>query len=626
MGRSAPAGSAPSEAAPPSLERLRGDAEEAERKVKDMEQELGNAKNEADKARIQEQLQAAQAAKGNGAPRPAPKPAKMQCAPGDPLCGDLEDLAPPPPPGAAAKAMASTAVAPEKPRGPRALDGEVALDPNGRFATTYRPGGGHLSAFEAAVSQGILPTTDRELVADVGARYAPEIEVPKGKALGLKLDWERAKLQPGGGPVHLRVALRSSAEAPAARPHLSVHLVLDVSGSMAGKPMEQARKAAQVLVDKLAATDDFSLVAFSTDARVVVPDGPVGARREQIKKTISEIKEGGGTNIGAGLELGYQQAHSKGIPEDAVKVVMLLSDGRANEGIVRQGQLAKLALDAFQDGIQTSSFGLGTDYDGPLMSAIGADGAGGYYYLRDSEQIAPALTAELDKRLDPVATAVEVRVRLRPEAQLLKVYGSRRLNEAEAAVVRTQEVAADKQAQQRDKIKENRATDQEGGMRFFLPAFARDDSHAMLLKLRLPEGVGSRPVALIEIKYKDRLAKKNASEEFPLTLAYATSDAESGGSVDPSVARTIQGFLAGEALAQASTLVAQGNRAEAAQMLAEREGILREAAASLREPLFLRDADRLARMQSQVRGKGEGAGDPLVLAMLLETAARVHQR
>jgi Ca-activated chloride channel family protein len=504
------------------------------------------------------------------------------------------------------------------------LDGEVAIDPNGRFATTYRPGGGHLSAFEAAIAQGILPASDRELVADVGARYAPGVEAPRGKALGLKFDWERAKLQPGGGPVHLRIGLRSSAEAPSARPHLSVHLVLDVSGSMAGKPMDNAKKAAQVLADKLAPTDDFSLVTFSTSARVEIADGPVGARREQIKKTIEGIQEGGGTNIGEGLAMGYQQAHSKAIPEDAVRVVLLLSDGRANEGTVQQGQLAKLALDAFQDGIQTSSFGIGSDYDGPLMSAIGADGAGGYYYLRDSEQIAPALTAELDRRLDPVATAVEVRVRFKPETELLKIYGSRRLNEAEAAVVRIQEVAADKQAQKRDKIKENRKEDQEGGMRFFIPAFARDDSHAVLLKLRLPAGVGNRPVALVEVKYKDRLARKNASEEIPLALTYATSDAESGGTIDPSVARTIQGFLAGEALAQASAMVAQGNREGAASLLSEREGILREAAASLGEPLFLRDADRIARMLSQVRGGGAKGGDPLVLAMLLETAARVH--
>src|SRR5205085_10453267 len=34
---------------------------------------------------------------------------------------------------------------PDRPNQPK----EIAIDPNGRFATTYRPGGGHLAAFES---------------------------------------------------------------------------------------------------------------------------------------------------------------------------------------------------------------------------------------------------------------------------------------------------------------------------------------------------------------------------------------------------------------------------------------------------------------------------------------------
>jgi Ca-activated chloride channel family protein len=506
-----------------------------------------------------------------------------------------------------------------------AATGEAAIDPNGRFATTYRPGGGHLSAFESAVARGVIPQGERELVSDVGARYAPEQPAPTAKTLAIATELERAKLPPSGGSFHARLSLRSTAKAPAARPRLSVHLVLDVSGSMAGDAITNARKAAQTLVERLDGADDFSLVTFSSDARVAIPDGPVGARREQIKKTIGEIKEGGGTNIGAGLELGYQQAHSKGIPEDAVKVVLLLSDGHVNSGILDKNSLARLALNAFQDGIQTSSFGLGGDYDGPLMSAIAADGAGGYYYLRDSEQIAPALTAELDKRLDPVATAVEVRVRLKKGVELLHVYGSRRLNEAEAARVRAQEVAIDAQEQKRNDIKKDRQDDLDGGMRFFLPAFARDDSHALLLKLRAPEGVGSKPVALVELKYKDRVGKKNIAEEFPVAVEYAGSDADSFASRNGSVLRTIQGFAAGEALASAASLINRNDRGGAAALLAERAGILREAAASLGEPLFLKDAERLERLRSHAQTP-TGLGDPLVLAMLLETASHVHLR
>ncbi|WP_437765649.1 VWA domain-containing protein [Sorangium sp. So ce281] len=502
---------------------------------------------------------------------------------------------------------------------------EVALDPNGRFATTYRPGGGHLAAFEAALARGVVPAAERELVGDVAARYAPEVPLAPDKALGLRADLERAALGPGGGAFHLRLALRSAAAAAPARPHLSVHLVLDTSGSMAGAPIDSARRAAQALVDRLAPADDFSLTAFSSDAEVVIEDGPVGPRRAAIRRAIEGLREGGGTNIGAGLSLGYAQASRPGIPEDAVRVVLLVSDGRATSGLTHRERLAWLALDAFQRGIQTSALGLGEDFDGQLMSSIASDGAGGYYYLRHPEQIAPALSTELDKRLDPVATAVEVRVRLKAGVDLLRVYGSRRLDGAEASRVRAQEIAADVAAQSRDGIAADRRDDAEGGMRFFMPVFARDDRHALLLKLSAGPGAGRRAVAIVELKYKDRLAKRNVIEEIPIEVRYADSDAASAASIDASMTRALQGFAAGESLAEAAARVARGDRAGAAALLSEREGILHEAATRLNEPLFLEDAARLSRLRAHM-GAEQGLGDPLVLAMLLETAGRSRLR
>ncbi len=501
----------------------------------------------------------------------------------------------------------------------------VTIDPNGRFATTYRPGGGHLAAFESAVARGIVPADTGEVVSDVGARYTPAVDVPAGKALGIRADLERGSLAPGGGAFHLRLALQSAGDAPEARPHLSIHLVLDVSGSMAGESIQNAREAAEALVDRLAPTDDFSFTTFSSDAAVRVNDGPVGPRRAAIKAIIEHVGVGGGTNIGEGLLRGYEQASTRGIPEDAVRVVLLLSDGHANEGIVGSDRLSSLALGAFQRGIQTSSFGLGADFDGALMSSIAADGAGGYYYLRDAAQIGPALATELEKRADPVATAVEVRVRLKKGVELLHVYGSRRLSESESARVRATEVAVDEHAQRHDHIAANRQEDSAGGMRFFIPAFARGDAHALLLQLQAPPGAGARPLALVELKYKDRLGRKNVVEEIPVELRYADSDAASGASIDPSVARTVQGFAAGEALTAAAARIATGDRAGAVALLEEREGLLRQAADTLGEPLFLRDAARLARLRGEAGGKG-ALGEPLVLSMLLETAGHAHLR
>jgi Ca-activated chloride channel family protein len=523
-------------------------------------------------------------------------------------------------PGQGAKGSAGSSNAPAV-----APTAQIAIDPNGRFSTTYRPGGGHLASFESAVARGVIPAGERELVSDVGARYAPSIDAPKDHAMAVLAEMERSKLPPSGGPTHLRVTLRSTANAPSARPHLSVHLVLDVSGSMKGESITRLREAARALVDKLAATDDFSIVTFSSDAEVRAPDGPVGARRDALKKIIDGIDANGGTNISKGLELGYAQAKTKSIPDDAVRVVLLLSDGRANAGVIGTPGISQLALDAFQDGIQTSAFGLGDDYDGELMSAIASEGAGGYYYLRNADQISPALTTEIDKRLDPVATAVELRVRLKKGVELLGVYGSKKLNDSEAARVRAQEVAADKQTEKRDKIAQDRKDDKDGGIRFFIPAFARDEAHSLLFKLRVPEGVDKRGVADIEIRYKDRVAKKNVSDESPVSATYAASDAESAASANASVQRTVQGFAAGETLAEAANLVATGDRTRAIALLTEREALLRKAAETLSEPLFLKDADRLARLREHA-GKETGMGDPLVLAMLLETASRSHLR
>ena len=174
---------------------------------------------------------------------------------------------------------------------------------------------------------------------------------------------------------------------------------------------------------------------------------------------------------------------------------MLLSDGQANAGDTNPASLVERSARAFQDGIQTSAFGLGESFDAPLMSAIADRGAGGYYYLADGSQIAPALARELDARLQPAALAVEVRVRLRPEVVATKVYGSRALDGLEAAQVRAQEVSADVQAQRHERSRRDRHEDAPGGMRFFMPAFARGDRHAILLTLELPPAWASGPSA-----------------------------------------------------------------------------------------------------------------------------------
>ena len=152
------------------------------------------------------------------------------------------------------------------------------------------------------------------------------------------------------------------------------------------------------------------------------------------------------------------------------------------------------------------------------MSGIADRGAGGYYYVADSSQIEPDLAREIDARLRPVATAVELRVRLRPDVAATHVFGSRELTAIEADAVRAQEVVVDQQ-EKRHGIAADRQIDAAGGMRFFIPAFARDDRHATMITLQLPPGTGERRIASVEVRYKDRVLTKNVTQELPVNDA-----------------------------------------------------------------------------------------------------------
>ncbi|HEX3770593.1 MAG TPA: VWA domain-containing protein [Polyangiaceae bacterium] len=489
-----------------------------------------------------------------------------------------------------------------------------ALDPNARYATTYRPGGAALAAFDAAVSRGQIPTTYKDLVGDFGTRYAPAIAAPEIGALAVALDTERSAIGPNGGPSNLIVSLASSGAMPERAP-LSVHIVLDISGSMSGQAIEDAKRAAEAAVAKLEPSDDFSMVTFSNDAQVLVPDGAIGPRREQVLARIGQVHADGGTNISAGLDLGYAEARAPAAGDEAVRIVMLLSDGHANAGDTNPGSLADRAARAFQNGIETSAFGLGPDYDAPLMSGIADRGAGGYYYLADSSQIAPALAREIDARLRPVATAVEVRVRLRPDVQATRVFGSHELSAAEADAVRAQEVAVD-QHEVRKGIAADRQTDAAGGMRFFIPAFARADHHATMISLQLPPGTGERNIASVEVRYKDRLLKKNVTTELPVKMRWAASDEESAATASRNVERMEQAFGAGDAILEAAERVDHNDRASARNVLNERAAVMRMAATVLAEPRLIEDAGRLDRLADAVGGAQQVA-DALPLVVML---------
>jgi Ca-activated chloride channel family protein len=501
-----------------------------------------------------------------------------------------------------------------------------AIGPSGRFATTYRPGLGHLAWLERELGLGQVAEAARQLVANVGRGHGPALAPPADRALALDVRAEMTKLPPGGGPVHVAITLRSSTGASAERPPVAVHLVVDTSGSMDGGPLRQARAAAWQLVDLLRPEDRFSLTTCSNDARVVVPEGPVGPRRSEIHGLIDGLEANEGTNLEAGLRQGYGQARRSQRRGDAVQLVIVLSDGFPNVGVTNRWDLSELSAEAFEGGIETTSIGIGDRYAPEVMSALAEYGAGGYYHVNDPAMIEQILRDEVEIRAQPVARAVEVVVRLGDGVELLEAYGSRRLSAAESLRVGATEVAIDVQEATRPGIARDRQAERAGGTRFFIPGFARDDQHTILLRLRAPAGAAGTTVALaeVELRYRDRLSQSNERTELVARVGRAGSEDEALASRDRELFGSVVAFRTGRALLEAARLLSEHDTASALALLWERAQALRSTSSQIGDEALLADADRLDAFTRAVAD--QETPDPLSTSWVLEQAGAGFMR
>jgi uncharacterized protein with von Willebrand factor type A (vWA) domain len=89
---------------------------------------------------------------------------------------------------------------------------------------------------------------------------------------------------------------------------VNVSLVIDKSGSMSSDSrLEKVKNAINKFVEKLNENDFISIVAFDSNAKVLLNTQKVTKDKSNIFKVIESIYSGGSTNINEGLKLGYEE-------------------------------------------------------------------------------------------------------------------------------------------------------------------------------------------------------------------------------------------------------------------------------------------------------------------------------
>jgi Ca-activated chloride channel homolog len=190
-----------------------------------------------------------------------------------------------------------------------------------------------------------------------------------------------------------------SADAPSL--HRDVVGVLDISGSMSGEKLDQAKTALLQLVGGLRPGDRFRLIAFSTTVRRHAPGWsdatPPNVRDAQ--DWVRSLTAEGGTNIAGALTEAFAAPPAEG----ALGVVVFLTDGLPTAGETDPERIAD-AADRARGSFRVFSFGIGYDVNTYLLDRLTERARGATEYVVPGGNIESAVGSLAAKIASPVLT------------------------------------------------------------------------------------------------------------------------------------------------------------------------------------------------------------------------------
>ena len=184
------------------------------------------------------------------------------------------------------------------------------------------------------------------------------------------------------------------------RQAVNVGLVLDRSGSMAGRKLVLARTAVDTGLSMLRAEDRFALVVFDDriDLLAASQHAHDDARRKALQR-LAHVEARGSTNLGEGWLRGASEIEPHRNPACLTRVI-IATDGMANHGEIDPERLIEWARMLHAKGITTSTIGIGIDFQEDLLQGISDAGGGHAYHAEKPEQLVDQLASELGESVE----------------------------------------------------------------------------------------------------------------------------------------------------------------------------------------------------------------------------------
>ncbi len=189
-------------------------------------------------------------------------------------------------------------------------------------------------------------------------------------------------------------------------PAKTVVFVVDRSGSMSGKKIEQARGALEFVLGNLKQGDLFNIIAYDSAVESFRPELQRydDKTRQEAIGFIEGIYAGGSTNIDEALQTALGQLSDDKRPS----YVVFLTDGLPTAGKTDESQIVDRARQANKVRARVFSFGVGYDVNSRLLDKLVRENFGQSEYVRPEEDIEDRVS-RLYRRIEaPVLTDVKL--------------------------------------------------------------------------------------------------------------------------------------------------------------------------------------------------------------------------
>ena len=183
--------------------------------------------------------------------------------------------------------------------------------------------------------------------------------------------------------------------------------VLDKSGSMAGKKMEQAKKALAFCIEHLNKDDRFEIIPFSTEASSLF--GTVqkisSSNKQAALEFLERIEPIGGTNIEEALSLALESRTQESVRPLSI---IFLTDGKPTVGLHDETALLSKIKKQNQSKVRIFTFGIGTNLNTHLLDKITESSRAYRTYVMPDEDIELKVSDFYTKVAAPVMTDVQI--------------------------------------------------------------------------------------------------------------------------------------------------------------------------------------------------------------------------